>query len=115
MKNGKMLRFHHSAFFILDSFWLFQVVAAIDHAGVEEGRRTSRTTLTRLRHPLPLPRAMDIGRARHSVRAGVGLRGGGQRTARPACAGSFRAGNLFCHAVKLEKMPGAVNRCPRTA
>src|ERR1035438_6960384 len=88
---------------------LFQIVAAVNDAGVEEGRWTSRTTLTRLRHPLPLPRARDIGRARHSVRAVVGLRGGGQGIARPTCRYSFRAGNLFCHARSLVKRCAAVN------
>ena len=109
MKNGKTPWFYQSAFFILHSPWLFQIVAAINDAGVEEGRWASRTTLTRLRHPLPLPRARDIGRARHSVRAVVGLRGGGQGIARPVCRRSFRAGNLFCHAASVRRKSGSVN------
>ena len=37
MKNWGMRRFYHSSFFILHLFWLFQIVAAINDAGVEEG------------------------------------------------------------------------------
>ena len=44
------------------------------------------------------------GRARHSVRAVVGLRGGGQRIARPVCRIS-----LFCHARRLDKRCRPVN------
>ena len=39
---------------------LFQIVAAINDAGVEEAAGFSPTSLTRLCHPLPLPRARDI-------------------------------------------------------
>ena len=37
MKNCGIRRFHHSSFFILHSSRLFQIVAAINDAGVEEG------------------------------------------------------------------------------
>jgi len=37
MKNWGMRRFYHSSFFILHSSRLFQIVAAVNDAGVEEG------------------------------------------------------------------------------
>ena len=82
---------------------LFQIVAAINHAGVEEGAWFSPTALTRLRHPLPLLRARGIGRARHSMRAGGGVTSqfGGQGTDRPTSRGSFRAGRFHGHAGSL--------------
>jgi hypothetical protein len=43
MKNWETRRFHHSAFFILHSLWLFQIVAAINDAGVEEAAGTTLT------------------------------------------------------------------------
>jgi hypothetical protein len=71
---------------------LFQIVAAINDAGVEEdGGFQFR------------------GRARHSVRAVVGLRAsGGQGIARP----TFASG-LFCHARRLKQLLVAVNPVTR--
>jgi len=43
MKNWETRRFHHSAFFLLHSPRLFQIVAAINDAGVEEGSLQTAT------------------------------------------------------------------------
>ena len=61
MKNAEleMRRFHDSAFFLLHSSWLFQIVAAINDAGVEEA-----AGLGDVPHPVPLPVGRGEGRAR---------------------------------------------------
>ena len=51
---------------------LLHIVAAINDAGIEEGAWFCPTSLNWLRHPLPLPRARDIGGAR-LCRAGSGF------------------------------------------
>jgi PAS domain S-box-containing protein len=72
---------------------LFQIVAAINNAGVEEGRGSLQTA------------TIGFGRARHSVRAVVGLRAsGGPGIARPA----FRS-SLVRHAWRVEQRGHAVN------
>ena len=40
MQNWETLQFHHSAFFILHSPLRFQIVAAVNDAGVKEGGGT---------------------------------------------------------------------------
>jgi hypothetical protein len=59
---------------------MFQIVAAVNDAGVEEGTWTARfvvalTTLTRLRHPLPLPQAREFSFLLHAFRLSAKQKG----------------------------------------
>jgi len=97
MKNWETRRFHHSDFFLphLSSAGvgqlgeLFQIVAAVNDAGVEEGG------------------GFQLGGGASVLASRCCVWGAACGDARPT--GRFRAGNFLCHERRLEKQGHAVN------